>query len=87
MAGEVWTTAMPSMGERKARMRRQEGAGRSVQAVKLVWRRLTPYSIDVKDISLTDYINVNHAVYVRECHVLTPQPTIYLRCRTGNTLA
>ncbi len=23
------------------------------------------FSIDVKDISLTDYINVNHAVYVR----------------------
>lgn len=32
----------------------------------LVERSLRFRSIDVKDISLTDYINVNHAVYVRE---------------------
>lgn len=28
-----------------------------------------PRSIEVKDISLTDYVNVNHAVYVRKCHL------------------
>lgn len=29
-------------------------------------------SIEVKDISLTDYINVNHAVYVREYWMISP---------------
>ena len=40
------------------------GAGREETRRRLIVI-LTP-SVEVKDISLTDYINVSHAVYVRE---------------------
>ena len=43
--------------------KRKTGAGSVRKPYK---RSLRLCSIDVKDISLTDYINVNHAVYVRE---------------------
>jgi hypothetical protein len=63
-AGPGGTCRVGSRRDRGRRIRHVRRCAHRAAPIECRTSPLTRHSIEVKDISLTDYINVNHAVYV-----------------------